>query len=162
MMIKQIIFSLLFVTFLTNSYSQEKSTKEKITNTAIVNLNSDKLWGNLIEFGNLETYVPTVIDTTIVKGKGIGAIRTIKLKDGGIIKEQLSYLSSKKMKFKYKMIETPMPISNYKSEIIVEQIDENTSLVIFISTYQVAKLTRVKMYKTINGFQRTLLSNLAK
>lgn len=160
-MTKNIIIFLFFVAFLTNSYSQGV-TKEKVTNTEIVALNANELWENLVEFGHLELYVPSVIDTTIVQGKGIGAIRTIKLKDKGIIKEQLTYLNSKKMKLKYKMIETPMPIIDYKAKIVIKPIDKTNSLVIFQSTYRVNNKDRVIMYKTLNGFQRALLSNLTK
>ncbi len=159
-MIKKITIFLLFATFLTNGYSQEKITKEKITNTEIVAIDADELWINLVGFGNLELYVPSVIDTTIVQGKGIGAIRTIKLKDNGIIKEQLTYVNSKKMKLKYIMIESPMQISDYKAKIIIKRIDDKNSLVIFQSSYKVSNENRIVMYKTINGFQRTLLSNL--
>lgn len=159
-MIKKITIFLFFVAFLTNSYSQGSITKEKITNTEIVDINADELWIDLVEFGNLELYVPSVIDTTIVQGKGIGAIRTIKLTDGGTIKEQLTYESSKKMKLKYKMIETPMPISDYKAKVIIKAIGKDNSLVIFQSAYRVSNKDKIIMHKTINGFQRALLSNL--
>lgn len=47
---------------------------------AIVNLDAEKVWKKLVDFGGTEKFVPDLIEKVIVEGSGIGAVRTIYIK----------------------------------------------------------------------------------
>jgi len=129
---------------------------------AIVNLNVEKVWEKLVDFGGTEKFVPELIEKTIVEGSGIGAVRTIYLKGGGEIIEQLTSIDPGKLEMKFIILSTPMPVFNYEGVFTVVSQEENKCNVQFESIYEVSVEQKEEMNSIIKNFQETFLSNLNK
>lgn len=129
---------------------------------AIVNLKAEKVWEKLVDFGGTEKFVPELIEKTIVEGSGIGAVRTIYLKGGGEIIEQLTSIDPGKLEMKFIILSTPMPVFNYEGVFTVVSQEENKCNVQFESIYEVSVEQKEEMNNIIKNFQETFLSNLDK
>jgi len=133
-----------------------------IRSEAIVNLNAEKLWEKLVDFGGTEKFVPDLIEKVIVEGNGIGAVRTIYLKGGGVIVEELTWINSSTLEMKFIILSTPMPVFNYEGVFTVFSQEENKCNVRFESIYEVSVEKKEKMNSIIKNFQVIFLSNLDK
>lgn len=129
---------------------------------AIVNLNAEKVWEKLVDFGGTEKFVPDLIEKVIVEGNGIGAVRTIFIKGGGEIIEKLTSIDQSKLEMKFIILSTPMPIFNYEGIFTVISEEENKCNVRFESIYEVSIEQKEEMNSVIKDFQETFLSNLDK
>lgn len=129
---------------------------------AIVNLNAEKVWEKLIDFGGTEKFVPDLIEKVVVQGNGIGAVRTIYLKGGGEILEKLTSIDQIRLKLKFIILSTPMPIFDYEGVFTVNSQGNNKCTVIFESNYEVQAVQEEEMHSIIKDFQKTFLSNLEK
>ncbi|WP_445456428.1 SRPBCC family protein [Flavobacterium sp. HNIBRBA15423] len=139
-------------------------TKEKVSvkSQGEVKCNSSLVWQKLIEFGGTEKFVPELIEKTIAEGVGIGSIRTIYLKGGGVIIEKFTSLNVEKMEMKFIIISTPMPIENYEGIFTVKNIDDVLCFVLFESIFEVNPQQKVEISKVIKDFQTVFISNLDK
>ena len=133
-----------------------------IRSEAIVNLNAEKLWEKLVDFGGTEKFVPDLIEKVIVGGDGIGAVRTIYLKGGEVIVEELTSINSSKLEMKFIILSTPMPVFNYEGVFTVFSQEENKCNVRFESIYEVSVKKKEEMNSIIKNFQVIFLSNLDK
>lgn len=129
---------------------------------AIVNLNAEKVWEKLIDFGGTEKFVPDLIEKVIVVGSGIGAVRTIYIKGGGEIIEKLTSIDPSKLEMKFIILSTPMSVFNYEGVFTVFLQEENKCNVQFESIYEVSVEQKEEMNSIIKNFQETFLSNLDK
>lgn len=129
---------------------------------ATVNLNAEKVWEKLIDFGGTEKFVPDLIEKVVVQGNGIGAVRTIYLKGGGEILEKLTSIDQIRLKLKFIILSTPMPIFDYEGVFTVNSQGNNKCTVIFESNYEVQAVQEEEMHSIIKDFQKTFLSNLEK
>lgn len=79
------------------------------------------VWKVLGDYGKLEGWHPVVAKTEISKGTNnrIGAVRAIETKDGAKIVEELLNYDAKKMSMAYKFIESPLPVTDYRSMLSV-------------------------------------------
>jgi hypothetical protein len=129
---------------------------------ATVNLSAEKVWKKLVDFRGTEKFVPDLIERVIVEGSGVGAIRTIYIKGGGEIIEELSFLDSGKLEMKFIILSTPMPVFNYEGIFTVKPKEEDKCEVKFESIYEVSVQQKEEMSDIIKNFQETFLSNLDK
>ena len=136
--------------------------KARKISEALVNLNAEKVWEKLVDFGGTEKFVPDLIEKVIVEGNGIGAVRTIFIKGGGEIIEKLTAIDQSKLEMKFIILSTPMPIFNYEGIFTVISEEENKCNVRFESIYEVSIEQKEEMNSVIKDFQETFLSNLEK
>jgi len=80
-----------------------------------------KVWEAVRNFDNLGWH-PAVGSTAIDKGSNNtkGAIRTVTIKDGAKLVEELLAHKDSARSLKYRIIESPLPVSNYVSTIAVK------------------------------------------
>jgi len=145
-----------------NNRDMNKKTNESIVSNGLVEASAKKVWNKLIDFGGTEKFVPNLIKNVLVKGKGIGAIRTIYLINGGKIKEELIEIDEENRKMKFIILSTPMPISKYIGTFTVKTVANNKCEVIFKSTYKVESKNKEEMKNIIKEFQKIFISNLNK
>lgn len=136
--------------------------KENVYSENLVQLPSTNVWEKLVSFGGTEKFVPDIIQEVVVEGKGIGAIRIIKLKGGGEIIEKLTEKDETNRFLKFEILYTPMPVQNYVGTLKVTPDKEGTCQVYFESVYDVSEEKKDEMNKIIKGFQETFISNLHK
>jgi uncharacterized protein YndB with AHSA1/START domain len=84
--------------------------------SSIINAPIEQVWEYLRDFNALPNWFPTVTDSHIESGMRadqVGCVRNFGLQDGPRMREQLLSLSDVNHTWTYKMLEGPIPISNY-------------------------------------------------
>lgn len=159
---KIIFLSLVFVCA-TSFVNGQTFNKVKVTNDIEITGNLDAVWTVISNLVNLDILVPEIISKTEMVGNGKGSVITLTLKTNGLeVVEKVTKLDNKKHIIVYEMLETPMPISNYKATIKIIPFKTNNYKVSFDAVFKVQDKNRETMEKTIANFQKTLLSNIKK
>ncbi len=81
----------------------------------------DMVWETIKDFDGLHKWHPAVATTEFTKGKdnAKGSVRVLTTKDGAKITEELLSHSDKAMNYRYRIIESPLPVTDYVSTIKV-------------------------------------------
>jgi len=87
-----------------------------------------QVWEVVGAFCAIKTWHPAVTDCVETK-EGDATIRTLTLKDGGKIKEKLT--GTEDVGYTYEILESPLPVQNYKSKLWLEVDDEPDRSVIY-------------------------------
>jgi mxaD protein len=144
----------------------------KVQEEVVVNAPAAKVWDKVSNFGDLGAWHPAVKKTEIVSGTNNkkGAERLLTLQDGGTIKEKLLAYNTKKMTFKYSILEGVLPVSKYASTVSVKSQGENQTLVVWQGTFKRKDLSATPAagqddataIKTMTSVYRGGLDNLKK
>ena len=78
----------------------------------------DVVWKTISEFCSIGQWHPA-LEKCDPSMDGKKNIRTLSLKGGGTIKEERTAHSDKKMSYSYKILESPLPVQDYRSTIMV-------------------------------------------
>jgi len=87
-----------------------------------------QIWAIVGDFCAIKTWHPAAADCVETK-EGDVTYRTITLKDGGKIKEKLT--GKEDLGYSYEIVESPLPVKNYKSKLWLEVDDEPDRSVIY-------------------------------
>jgi hypothetical protein len=87
-----------------------------------------EIWKIVGDFCAIKTWHPVVADCVETK-EGDVTYRTLTLKDGGKIKEKLT--GTEDLGYTYEIVESPLPVKNYKSKLWLEVDDEPDRSVIY-------------------------------
>jgi Polyketide cyclase / dehydrase and lipid transport len=87
-----------------------------------------QIWEVVGDFCAIKTWHPAVVDCVETK-EGDATIRTLTLKDGGKIKEKLT--GTEDVGYTYEILESPLPVKNYKSKLWLDVDDEPDRSVIY-------------------------------
>jgi hypothetical protein len=88
----------------------------KVYVSSVVDSPADVVWGVVRDFNALPRWTPFVAESRIeqnLPADRIGCVRNFRLKDGGVIREQLLSLSDYDFQCTYSILESPMGVSNY-------------------------------------------------
>lgn len=88
----------------------------KVYTSSVLDAPADRVWQRVRDFNGLPSWTPFVAESRIEQNlppDQIGCIRHFKLKDGGIIREQLLALSDYDLSCTYAILESPMGVENY-------------------------------------------------
>jgi hypothetical protein len=87
-----------------------------------------QVWEIAGGFCAIKTWHPAVADCVESK-EGDATFRTITLKDGGKLKEKLT--GKDDLSYSYEIVESPLPVKNYKAKLWMEVDDEPNRSVIY-------------------------------
>jgi hypothetical protein len=105
-------------------------TRQKVTENVTVAASPDAVWAKIQDFGALHTWHPVVESSETTAGSEPGSIRTLHLKGGGTIVEELTKHSAAEHRFSYRMKDPgPLPVTNYSSTLSVTPGTGGTSVV---------------------------------
>ena len=88
----------------------------KVYTSTVLDSSADVVWGIVRDFNGLPKWTPFVADSRIeqnLPADQIGCVRNFRLKDGGVIREQLLALSDYDFQCVYAILESPMGVENY-------------------------------------------------
>ena len=88
----------------------------KVYVSSVIDRPADAVWSVVRDFNGLPRWAPFVAESRIEQGFAadrIGCVRNFRLKDGGVIREQLLSLSDYDFQCSYAILESPMGVSNY-------------------------------------------------
>jgi Polyketide cyclase / dehydrase and lipid transport len=103
----------------------------KVYTSTVINGSADAVWAVVRDFNGLAKWTPFVADSRIEGGlpaDKVGCIRNFRLKDGGLIREQLLTLSDYDYQCTYSILESPMGVENYVATLKLTPVtDGNTT-----------------------------------
>lgn len=108
----------------------------------------DKVWRVIGDFCGIEDWHPAIEKCEIDKKDP--TMRTLTLRGGGAIVEKQTARDDKKMSYSYVIIESPLPVENYKSTISVARSGSG-SKVSWTGSYKAKGAPDAKAKETIDG-----------
>ena len=121
-----------------------------------------KTWEKIKDFNRWQDWHPAFASTAITKGEGNtkGTVRVLTTKDGAKFTEELVSHSTASRSYQYRIIESPLPITDYVSTLQIKQ-NRAGSTVVWSSNFKVKDgVSEEEMKKTISGVYRAGLNNL--
>jgi hypothetical protein len=108
-----------------------------------------KVWAIAGDFCAIKDWHPLVADCKETEEGGT-TFRTLTLKDGGSIKEKL--LESGDTSYSYEIIESPLPVMNYKAKFRVEKDprDPQRTTIFWQAAFDAKGASQDEAYKKIN------------
>jgi len=105
-------------------------TRQKVVESIGVSVAPDVAWARIKNFSALQSWHPAVESSVTTDGNNVGSVRTLQLKGGGQIVEELESYSDADRKMSYRMKDPgPVPVSNYTSTISVKPADGAGSVI---------------------------------
>ena len=103
----------------------------RVSKSVTIDAPASKVWKAVQDFNGLNTWHPAVATDEIVEGTNntVGAVRLLTLKGGGTIKEKLLAFNPASRSFKYAILEGVLPVSSYKSTVVVSSAGKGKSTV---------------------------------
>jgi hypothetical protein len=135
-----------------------------VTETVDLSAPPAKTWDTIKDFKGWQAWHPAFADTVITKGEGNtqGSVRELTTKDGAKFVEELVKHDAVSRTYQYRIIESPLPITDYVSTLEVKGGYHGGSTVVWSSHFGVkAGASNDEMKKTIAGVYRAGLDNLA-
>lgn len=159
--IRRLVASMLFVCASTAALAggKEVSVSEKIDLAA----SPAKTWDTIKDFDGWQAWHPAFASTEIKQGVGNtqGTVRVLTAKDGARFTEELVAFSATSRTYRYRIIESPAPISEYISTLQVKP-HKDGSTVVWSSHFKVNPGTPDDdAKKVISGIYRVGLDHLA-
>jgi hypothetical protein len=88
----------------------------KVYVSSVIEAPADAVWAQIRDFNGMPKWTPFVADSRIEGGMAsdtVGCVRNFRLRDGGVIREQLLTLSDYDFQCTYSILESPMGVENY-------------------------------------------------
>jgi len=134
------------------------SVKEKVD----LPVPPEKAWETIKDFDSWQNWHPAIASTEITSGKGNahGTVRVLTTKDGAKITERLERYQPKALSYTYRIIDSPLPVTEYVSTIQVK--GSKSGCVVTWSSHFKAKegTADADAVKTIRGIYSLGLDNL--
>jgi mxaD protein len=134
-----------------------------VTEEVYVAAAPSKTWEKIKDFNGWQYWHPAFAGTAITRGGGNikGTVRVLTTKDGAKFTEELVSYDTASRTYQYRIIESPLPITDYVSTLEIKQ-DKAGSTVVWSSNFQVKDgVSEKEMKDTISGVYRAGLDNLA-
>lgn len=94
-------------------------TRQKVVESITIKASPDKVWALVGDFNGLPQWFSAVEKSTATNGNTVGSIRTLSLKGGGEVIEELEGRDESTMTLKYRMKKGDLPVTNYAAMIHV-------------------------------------------
>ena len=141
----------------------------KIHVSSAVPASIERVWEYISDFNGLPKWFPGVTDSHIEPGvpaNEVGCIRNFGLENGARIREELLVLNDQDHSWHYKMIECPLPLSNYQATVRLSANGDNSTVAELDSQFDVAEAHEKEMValmtSTYTGAFELLKKHFAK
>jgi mxaD protein len=133
----------------------------KVTMSTPVAMNADALWQSIGSFAAIGHWHP-MMERVDTDGETKGSLRTLRLIGGAKLVERLEEVSPTERLYRYSILESPLPISDYFAEIRVKDNGDGTSTVEWSSDFKVNSSSERDVVKTVQEVYQAGLDNLGK
>lgn len=122
----------------------------------------DQVWTLVGRFNGLPDWHPAV-EKSEQEGEGVGSTRTLHLAGGGTIVERLESIDDKERVYSYSIVDSPLPVANYRSTVRVRDAGEGKATVVeWSGEFLPAGGTEADAVKTIQGIYQAGFDSLRK
>jgi len=110
----------------------------RVTKSVNINAPVDKVWDAIKDFDSLPKWHPGFSDDKLTKGDNNkpGAVRKLTVKDGPSFTEELLAFDEGTHSYRYRIIESPLPLRDYVSRISVKPGAKGGSRVTWTGTFK--------------------------
>ena len=133
----------------------------KITMSNKVAARPETIWQAIGSFGAIANWHP-MIERAETAGAGSGSTRTLHLVGGAKLIERLEQENPGERRYSYSLVDGPLPIRDYKSEIKVSDNGDGTSTIEWSSSFEPTTGDANASVKTIEDLYRAGLDNIQK
>ncbi len=135
----------------------------KVREKTVVNAPSAAVWALVGGFKTLERWHPDIARSmSIGTGEEPGDIRILELNNNDTIVERLDSYDDNSMVLQYRILESPLPIKNYKASITVVNLDKHMTEVIWQSSFIAVDISDNEIKEIISGIYMAGLNSLDK
>lgn len=143
-------FSLIFVFVLLGCNSMPSTTESlSVEKTLVINATAAEVWDFAGGWTGLDVLAPEAIQNAVSNGNTVGSFRDVNLKGGGVVHETM--VDKGPTSYSYIIIESPLPVSNYKSTISVKDIGNGQSLFSWKSNFIAEGVSDEEAVKIFDG-----------
>lgn len=99
----------------------------KVVRTTIVDAPIEAVWAVLRDFNGHDRWHPIVAESYVEGERGsdeIGAVRNFRLQNGARLREQLLELDDREHRFKYCILDSPIPLLGYVSTVTLKRVTD--------------------------------------
>jgi Polyketide cyclase / dehydrase and lipid transport len=121
-MVRALAFGLAALALIPAAASAHGPSRQKVTETVEINASPDKVWKVIGNFQDMSWH-PAIAKTEGTGGNEVKATRTLTLKSGGTLDEELVKYDPEKKTYKYEMHNPDvkvLPVKNYSSILSVK------------------------------------------
>ncbi len=134
----------------------------KVSMKTELNVPADEVWKLVGGFNGLPDWHPAVSESH-TEGEGKGSVRRLSLAGGGTIVERLERVDEDDRLYTYSIVDSPLPVSDYKSTIRVRDKGDGTATVVeWSSEFRPSGASESEASKVIQGIYDAGLGNLKK
>ena len=134
----------------------------EIVKRAVVEISADEVWAIVGHFGLLPKWLPLVTQCR-VEGSGVGAIRTLTVNDGAVVKERMDAYDADRRTYAYSVIDPGrLPLTSCRSTIRVEPDGEGRSIVTWAGWFEVSGADDAETVRWIDAFYDAGIGALRK
>jgi hypothetical protein len=97
-------------------------------------------WSMIADYCAIEKWHPVVAKCQVSSGttNRPGAVRTLTLRDGASVTEELTSYDAKKRSYSYRILQSPLPITSYAATLTIVAGPGGGSVVDWSSTFKAA------------------------
>jgi Polyketide cyclase / dehydrase and lipid transport len=95
--------------------------------SSVINAPIEQVWARIRDFKTLDAWHPGISSSVIEDGgpsDRVGCIRKMELQGGGVIREQLLEMSDLGHHYSYSILESPLPVANYRATLRLRRISD--------------------------------------
>ncbi len=110
----------------------------KVVETVEIKAPLAKVWAVTKDFDSLNKWHPAFAKDELVKGPNNkpGTVRALTIKDGPTFTEELIAFSDTDHTYRYKILESPLPLSDYVATFTVKPGQEGTTVVTWVGRFK--------------------------
>jgi hypothetical protein len=132
----------------------------KVSMTTQVPVSVDKIWDLIGQFNALPDWHPAIEKSELEEG---GQVRRLSLVGGGSIVERLEKIDDNEHAYRYSILESPLPITNYVAELRVRPAKEGEgSTIEWSSQFDPKGVPTADATEVIRGIYQAGFDNLKK
>ncbi|MGH6945680.1 MAG: SRPBCC family protein [Geminicoccaceae bacterium] len=95
--------------------------------SSVINAPIEKVWARIRDFDGLPQWHPGIAKSEIEGRKPsdqVGCVRVLTLQDGGVVREQLLEMSDLGHHYSYAILDSPLPVANYRATLRLRRISD--------------------------------------
>lgn len=101
-----------------------------VVESVVINAPVEDVWRILRDFNSHRDWHPAIAESAIEDGfpaDAVGAVRRFRLKDGGLLREQLLTLDDRNHALSYCLVEGPIPLFDYVASIRLKPVTDSAA-----------------------------------
>ena len=131
----------------------------------VINASANEIWKIISAFEGVERFAPWVASSS-VEGLGVGAKRTITMKDGVQLFERLEHLDEQEKILCYSITDaisdSPLPVKDFMATVQLQEISGNWCEVEWSATFEAQEKPEAEIIAEMEGMLSLAIKELEK